>query len=121
VSAFAEIVDEARALLPARIDRLLDDELCLVLKDKPDAADLARGASPDLAGYFYGRARPDPELEDDEGPRWDLEPVAGGVVALFAGNIRPQTADRVAIVLLHEIGHYLGFDETELVEGMGLS
>lgn len=74
---------------------------------RPDADDLAQGVEPDTLGFY------------DEGPSeaatprirlwlenlWDL---AEGDEAAFL--------DEVHITLLHEIGHFLGWDEEDLAE-----
>jgi len=72
----------------------------------------------DLLGLFEGAARSDP-LPDapDQLPR----------IRLFLANLWDQAEedlgtfrDEVRITLLHELGHYLGFDE-EQVADLGLA
>lgn len=86
----------------------------LECKRRPGRVDRARGAARDQQAYFWGVPF---EAAADEG----LEARAGGgLVVLFQANIRPLTGERVATVLLHELGHVFGLDELELVEGMAL-
>ena len=81
---------------------------------------LARGESiePDLLGLFEGCSRADPLPEGPEHlPR----------IRLFLDNLWEYAQadpkhfrDEVRITLLHELGHYLGFDEAA-VEELGLA
>jgi predicted Zn-dependent protease with MMP-like domain len=92
----------------------------LEIKDLPGEDDFDRGCSPDLRGYFFGES-----LDPDGDGTGCLDNLATDIegqplVVLFAGNIEPLTAEHVARVLLHEFGHYLGYSEDELVEGLGL-
>lgn len=77
------------------------------LERRPDSDDLAQGVEPDTLGFY------------DEGPSemvtprirlwlenlWDL---AEGDEAVFREEVRTT--------LLHEIGHFLGWDEEDLAE-----
>lgn len=88
----------------------------LRVKERVDAEDLARGATPDMRGYYWG------EQDESQCPdRLEQDPglSAPPQIVLFASNIEPS-AEAVETVLMHELGHHVGFDELELVEGLGL-
>lgn len=106
--------------------RVQVDALEVQVKHAPELVDIERGADGDMRGYFYG----DPILEPAggggdgtgcadclEGPAWG---GADPLVVLFTRNIEPFTPAEVGKVFMHELGHFLGMDEAELVEGLGL-
>ena len=88
------------------------------VKDQIDQEDVERGATAELCAYYYGE-----QDEAADGCEDLLPPVPGQFVqpriVLFADKIDP-TVDAVAKVLIHELGHHVGFSEFELVEGLGL-
>lgn len=120
---------------PARLQRIADHVIRRAMEDLPRLIREAAAACPtepvlmaaalkeeagmdaDLLGLFEGltRAEPLPEVPD-QFPRirifvdnlWDY---AGGNLRAFREEVR--------ITYLHELGHYLGFDE-EGVEELGL-
>jgi predicted Zn-dependent protease with MMP-like domain len=78
----------------------------------PDASVLAEGFEPDILGLFTGNPHGTEFSRDDPAPPqillyleslWDL---ADGDVAEFRAEVR--------LTYLHELGHYLGWDEDEL-------
>ena len=81
----------------------------------PTAEDIARGATPDHYGYFYGC--PIEPVETTELPD---EATPEGVIVIFTGKLRPLTPANLARVLLHEIAHVIGFDEQTITDEMGL-
>ena len=99
----------------------------LEVRELPTPTDLERGAEPDLRGYFYGDPLQLAETGDGTGTCDDhlaVLPDDSGVaplIVLFWGNISPLTPDNVGTVFMHEFGHRLGYDEQELVEGLGLA
>jgi predicted Zn-dependent protease with MMP-like domain len=105
--------------LPAELREKLEG-VEFSIKTSLDEVDLQRGARHHLRGYYWGAER------DEEGGLCPdmLERMPGeegpSAIVLFAQNIEPLTRDSVATVLVHELGHLLGFDEEELVEGLGL-
>jgi predicted Zn-dependent protease with MMP-like domain len=80
--------------------------------------DIDDDLDPDLLGLFEGNTRADPLPESpDEMPR----------IRLFLDNIWDECRGDIAtyrhevrITFLHELGHYLGFDEAE-VAALGLA
>jgi hypothetical protein len=77
--------------------------------------DVARGATPEHRGYFYGDHADahDPDssaLPDEQPPR--------GTIVLFTSP--PFELEELARVLLHEIGHALGYDH-DVLEEMGVA
>jgi len=110
------VVDATLRSLPAEIREAAKPcsvELC----DMATCAD-EEGLEEDILGLFEGLSRLDGEPHSPQDlPRirlfldnlWDF---AEGNVQAFREEVRTT--------LLHELGHYLGFDEDQ-VEGMGLA
>jgi predicted Zn-dependent protease with MMP-like domain len=108
-----ETVDQALARLPAAI-RAAAMECSVELLDEPDARQLAEGVDADLLGLFEGASRLEPPPEG---------PADVPRVSLFLENIWWDCGEdinvfreEVRITLLHELGHYLGFDEEQVAE-----
>jgi len=107
-------------------DRRVVGGVDLVVKELPDAGDLARGCEPGQFAAYFGRSV---ELHRDPpatGGEWEeVLPAPGpvrradGVVTLFLRNLAPLTPARVRIALLHELGHVLGWEEGE-IRSLGL-
>lgn len=103
-------VDEVWAELPEEIRRALRDVLVMVRVSQNDR-------EKDLLGLFSGLVHADgPPLEPDHVPQ----------ITLFVDSILDYTdgqpeefLQECRTTLLHEIGHYLGWDEEE-VEQRGL-
>jgi predicted Zn-dependent protease with MMP-like domain len=114
---FRAILDDAVATLPQVIrDAVAAVPVLIEAKPTPEMADRAPHITPEILGLFVGT----PVGEKLQGP--------GGypdVVLLFRRNLeragadREEVADEIRITLLHEYGHYLGFDEDEL-DALGL-
>jgi predicted Zn-dependent protease with MMP-like domain len=115
--AFAETVSEALAGLPDEIQRPLRGAVAIIVEDLPREEDLRAQdppLDPCLYGLYCGVPLPDrssqsiPELPDR--------------IYLYQRNLerfcvdREMLVDEIRITLLHEIGHYLGFDEEDLAE-----
>jgi predicted Zn-dependent protease with MMP-like domain len=114
---FRAILDKVLESLPGVIREAVL-EVPVVVEPKPTIAmaDRAPHITPEVLGLFVGT----PVGEKLQGPGG-----YGDVVLLFqrnlerAGRSRTEVAKEIKITLLHEYGHYLGFDEEEL-EHLGL-
>jgi len=97
--------------LPSKLQEKIS-AVAVVLELKPNKARLAEGIESDLLGLFIG-----PSLRDgDEG-----SPLPPQII-LFLENIRDEARDsgrsyraELRRTFLHELGHYLGLEEDELV------
>ena len=110
-----QVVEAEKKKLPPDIIRALEP-LQLRLMSVPDTEMVAEGLD-DLLGLFEGNSL----LEGDPATPEDLPRVT-----LFLQNIREEAGEdlrayqnEVRITWLHEIGHYLGWNEDE-VEARGL-
>lgn len=88
--------------------------LPLLLRSVPDAEEIAEGIEPDTMGLFHGACRLD--FGQDE-------PLAAPRITLYLKNIWEEAgadeevyAEEVRLTLLHELGHYLGWDEEEVAQ-----
>jgi len=114
---FGRIVAEAIDALPPQVANYLNN-VAIVVDNRP-SLELLRASDPPLTpaclGMFDGTPRPDERTDDP----WTMMPRA---VRLFRDNILRQCRDRADVVdvvsttLLHEVGHFLGLDEDDLVE-----
>lgn len=115
---FKAILEEVLATLPDPI-RAVVKEVPVIVEAKPTAAmaEQAPHITPEILGLFVGT----PIGEKLHGPSG-----YGDVVLLFqrnlerAGTTREEVAQEIRITLLHEYGHYLGFDE-EGLDDLGLA
>ena len=116
-SDFRDILDNVLESLPPVIRETVQSVPVLV-QPKPTAeiADRAPHITPDVLGLFVGVSVGDQVTAPSGYP---------DVVLLFqrnlerAGRTRREVAREIKVTLLHEYGHYLGFDEEEL-EHLGL-
>ena len=97
--------------LPAELRQRLRD-VPVLLEDLPGAPLLADGFPDDLLGLFDGPCHGERALDISTQPP---------TITLFLENLRAEAADdaevfkqEVRTTLLHEIGHYLGLDESDL-------
>lgn len=109
-------VNRTWAALPARL-RQAAAPVPVTFEPRPSPAMEQDGIAPDTLGLFVGEAFPDEENS--------LSPVPPRVL-LFLDNLwelaegDPDLYLReIRTTLLHELGHYLGLDETDL-ESRGL-
>ena len=111
-----DVVAATQRRLPPQV-REPADVVPVCLESRPNAAILAEGWEPDILGLFVG-------------PPHDADPGAPEMlpsqILLFLENIwdfaeRDETVYReeVRITYLHELGHYLGWNEDDL-EARGL-
>lgn len=113
VSIASDVVAAAQRELPADVRRAARD-VPVRLEPAPDAAILAEGFEPDLLGLFTGSpvgtefsggALEPPRIFLYTANLWD-----------FAGEDVEAYRDEVRLTYLHELGHYLGWDEDEVAE-----
>ena len=116
-SDFREILDTVLESLPPVIrETVVSVPVLVVPKPTAEIADRAPHITPDVLGLFVGSTVGDQVSAPSGYP---------DVVLLFqrnlerAGRTRREVAREIKITLLHEYGHYLGFDEEEL-EHLGL-
>jgi len=104
-------VHRIRSRLPAEL-RAASEPVVTLYQDAPDQTVLDQGFEPDLLGLFEGASRLEADpASSDPPPRiilylqnlWDL---AEGDPDIFS--------DEVRTTYLHELGHFLGFDEDDL-------
>lgn len=106
--------EETRRLyrdLPRRIRERIET-IPVVCEKRPSRALVADGVDPDLLGLFVGNAYPEPDSDP-------LPPEIMLFVANLwdeAGGDEAEFRNQVRITLLHEIGHFLGLDEADLIE-----
>lgn len=115
---FQSILDKVLASLPEVIREAVAEVPVLVTpKPTRDIAERAPHITPDLLGLFVGTSI---------GEKVSAPSGYADVVMLFqrnlerAGRSRAEVSKEIKITLLHEYGHYLGFDEEEL-EHLGLA
>lgn len=114
---FKTLLDKVLSSLP-RVIREAVQEVPVVVESKPTAAmaEHAPAINPEVLGLFVGTS---------VGHKLAGPGGYGDVVLLFQRNLersgrsRQEVSKELKITLLHEYGHYLGFDEEEL-EHLGL-
>ncbi len=109
-----QVVAAARQRLPAEV-RAAAEAVPVCYEAVPNDAILAEGWEPDILGMFVGHEH-GAELRADEVP---LPPQ----ILLFLDNLWDYAEgdpaiyrDEVRLTYLHELGHYLGWDEDEVAE-----
>lgn len=116
LTALAEqTVSAARRRLPAEV-RAAADQVPVCYEPHPNAAILAEGWEPDILGLFIGHVH---GADLDAGTAQALPPQ----IMLFLENLWDYAEadeeiyrDEVRLTYLHELGHYLGWDEDEIAE-----
>ena len=107
----ADTVGAAQRQLPPEI-RPLAREVVVHYEAKPSADVLAEGFEPDILGLFVGNPHGTELVHNDPTPPqillyleslWD-----------FAEEDVDFFRDEVRLTYLHELGHYLGWDEDDL-------
>ena len=111
---FDQLLEDSIASLPEQFSRWLD-EVAIVVEDEPSPEilrEMGMDEDDDLLGSFTGQAITRHSL-DDTG---DLPPQ----IMLFRKPLmdicrnRDDLAAEIRKTLLHELGHYAGFDEQDL-------
>ncbi len=104
-------VDAARRRLPAEV-RAVADGVPVCFEPFPNEAILAEGWEPDILGLFVGH--------EHGGELGDQQPLPPQIL-LFLENIwdfaeedEEIFREEVRLTYLHELGHYLGWDEEEV-------
>ncbi len=107
-----QVVTAAERRLPAEV-RAVATQVPVCYEPVPNDGILAEGWEPDILGLFVGHEH-GAELRSDETP---LPPQ----ILLFLDNLWDYAGgdesvyrDEVRLTYLHELGHYLGWDEDEI-------
>ena len=114
--AFEKLVEKALERLPGEFWQALDN-LALVIEAWPDPAgveEITGDSAEVIYGLFSGTPLPERRFEDSG----DLPPI----IALYQGPLEEDFPDRgelareVEITLVHELAHFMGFDEDAVRE-----
>lgn len=115
---FDAVVEAALARLPAQVRRYLSN-VAIAVEPFPADDDLEGGTlSPTILGVFRGS----PLAEKASWDPWAHFPSS---IVLYQRNLeriardREELIEEIEVTLLHEVGHFLGFDEDDL-EARGL-
>ena len=107
------VVERAQKRLPVEI-RGLARAVPVCYLDQPSREILDEGWEPDILGLFVGHPH--------HGEFMDAQPLPPQIL-LFLGNIWDYAEedleifrDEVRLTYLHELGHYLGWDEDEIAQ-----
>jgi len=116
ISRAQQVVSRTQGKLPQEI-RILADKLPVSYQDWPNAEILGEEFEDDIMGLFVG------EPHNFEGGTGNSVPAQ---IFLFVENIYDEAEgepsrydEEVRLTYLHELGHYLGWEEDE-VEARGL-
>lgn len=108
-----EIVSKAQRQLPGPV-REAAQAVPVHCERKPSTSVLADGFAEDLLGLFSGASREEQQAGETASPPqiflyldnlWD-----------YAEEDVPAFREEVRLTYLHELGHYLGWDEEDLAE-----
>jgi predicted Zn-dependent protease with MMP-like domain len=114
--AFEKLIERALERLPEEFQQALDN-LAIVVEDWPDseiAEEITGDPDEVLYGLFTGTPLPERRVEDSG----DLPPV----IVIYQGPLeedfpeRGELAREVEITLVHELAHFMGFDEDAVRE-----
>jgi predicted Zn-dependent protease with MMP-like domain len=111
---FESVVEEALATLPPQFAELVQNVL-VVVEDEPGAEDLDLLEEPDgeLLGIYRGVALPR--------RTHDMLPMLPDQIAIFRGPIsrvtrtRRQAIEQIRETVIHELGHYFGLGDEDMV------
>ncbi len=114
--AFEKLVEKALERLPGEFRQAFEN-LAIVIEDWPDPAiveEITGDPAEVIYGLFSGTPLPERRFEDSG----DLPPI----IALYQGPLEEDFPDRgelareVEITLVHELAHFMGFDEDAVRE-----
>jgi predicted Zn-dependent protease with MMP-like domain len=109
--AAAEVeLNATAASLPPSLQEVLQ-RVVVLLQDFPTRAQVLEGVEQDQLGLFEGIGVEDPD--SPQLPRITL--WLGNLWELCRGD-REAYLEEVRVTFLHELGHYLGLDEEDLIE-----
>lgn len=113
--AFEKVVDEAIASLPERFRRLMDN-LVIAVEDEPDEELLEEMDTDELLGIYLGTPLTERALGETYLP---------DQILIFQGPLERMCAtpeelhEEIRITVVHEVGHFFGLNEAEIVEILG--
>lgn len=105
------VIAAAQRRLPPAVRRAAA-EVPVCLEPRPNAALVAEGWEPDILGLFVGH--------EHHGELAEAQPLPPQILLFleniwdYAGDDEPAYRDEVRLTYLHELGHYLGWDEDEI-------
>lgn len=114
---FDRAVEDALAALPEPVRRYLAN-VAITVESLPADDDL-RGSAPPLSPSILGLFRGAPLGEKASMDPWSHFPSS---IVLYQRNLerfatdRDELIEQIEVTLLHEVGHFLGFDEDDLYE-----
>ena len=112
---FESLVEEALADLPQEFAQLLDN-VAIVVEEEPSDDDLDAlddDSDDELLGIYRGVSRAERS--------YDMLPTLPDQIAIFRGPIlrvarsRRDAIDEIRETVIHELGHYFGLDDDEMV------
>lgn len=109
----AAAVGGAQRQLPPNL-RALARNVPVHYEPKPHADVIAGGFPPDILGLFSGTAY-DEEIAQDNLQAPEIRLYLDNLWAMAEGDV-DIFRDEARITYLHELGHYLGWDEDEVAE-----
>ncbi len=111
ITTAAEVVEATQRRLPHDV-RALALAVRVHYEDLPRADILKEGFESDLLGLFVGDAHGEELAHDNPMPPQILLYLEN--LWEFADRDTPTFRDEVRVTYLHELGHYLGWDEDEI-------
>ncbi len=105
--------DVVQATLDALPDEVREsmEQVSVFIEEAPTEEDISLGVGGDWLGIFEGASHSYSDLPAPPRIRIWVENLW-----TFVGARVPDFRDEVRITLLHEIGHYLGFDEEDVAD-----
>ena len=113
---FEKIVEESFELLPQKFKAAIDN-VGILVEDYPDeevARRFGSGSGRHLLGLYQGVPLP------KRGTWYGMAPTAPDQIEIYQKNIErfcrtdKEVKEKIAEVLIHEIGHYFGMTDAEI-------